>query len=83
MPATDSARSTTAPVAGAIPTPRTADAAHRHDGHRHPADLSEAEMDLVDSVHDMYPEAAFALEDCHCFHAAGPHHPDDHARSRE
>ena len=79
MPATDPSTTTKAPITGAIPDPRTADAGHRHDGHHHPADLSEAEDDLIDAAREMYPEAAYALEHCHCFHVASPHHADDHA----
>ena len=58
--------------------PRTPGVAGRHDGHQHPADLTEAEDDLIDAAEAMYPEAGYALEHCHCFHVEGPHHPDDH-----
>ncbi|HLM04996.1 MAG TPA: hypothetical protein VK402_07415 [Blastococcus sp.] len=78
MPDTNPATTTKATITGAIPDQRTSDAMHRHDGHHHPPDLSEAENDAVDSAHEMYPQAAYALEHSHDFHVADPHHADDH-----
>jgi hypothetical protein len=67
-------------VPEAVPAPRPEGVPGRHEGHRHPADLSEADDDMIDAAHEMYPEAAYALEHCHCFHEHGPDHP--HVQNR-
>ncbi len=76
------ASSDTTSITGAVPPPRTPAAEGRHEGHHHPADLTDADDDLIDAAESMYPEAGYALEHCHCFHIEGPHSPDDHPEPR-
>ena len=54
------------------------DTAGRHEGHHHPADLSEAQDDAADAAAAQYSEAGYALEHCQCSLVEGPHRTEDH-----